>query len=142
MVLESGVSVIFPLLGSVFYPASRFPPSGPIRVRFPALAGTSEMLCHLLSFRPHFVSFVGLVPPFRTLAVLCPPSLSRPPLAARALRVQAGALWYCGLPVSALYGGDQQASQVSGKTLTRMPCSLDPGGLPCLASLGISVLPS
>src|SRR5258706_1571745 len=69
MVLESGVSVIFPLLGSVFSQASRFPPSGPIRVRFPALAGTPEMLCHLLSFRPHFVSFVWLVPPFRTLAV-------------------------------------------------------------------------
>ena len=99
------------------------------------------MLCHLLSVRPHSVSFVWLVPPFarvlrvrrlfRGLLWRLVRSASRPGLFVVAV---------CPLPL--LSGGDQQASQVSGMTPTRMPCSLDPGGLPCLASSGTSVLPS
>jgi len=97
MALESRVSVIFPLLGSVFsrhlvsllrVPSGFGSPLSPVLPR-------CSVTCSL-SGRTSFPSFGSYHRPHA--CCLCSPSLSRPPLAARAFRVQAWALSCCGLP--------------------------------------------
>lgn len=91
------------------------------------------MLCHLLTFRPHFVSFVWLVPRSARCSFVFAVSFAASSLSARASACEAWALWSCGLPLFRLSPWSQQASQVRGMTPTRMPCSYDPGGPQCLA---------
>src|SRR5437763_11306390 len=116
MALESRVSVIFPLLGSVF---SRHlvsllrVPSGFGSPLSPVLPRCSVTCC--LSGRTSFPSFGSY---HRSHACCsCSPALSRPPLAARAFRVQAWALFFLRSALLPLLSvGDRQAYQVSGKT--------------------------
>jgi hypothetical protein len=143
MAPESCVSAIFPLLGSVF---SRHLVSL-LRVPSGSVPRSHRYSRDALSpaARPAALRFLRLArTPDGTLLVRVRRLFSRPPpvrLVPSALVAQ-GSL-FVGLPfLPSRFRGGQQASQVRGKTLTRMPCSPDPGGLPRLASVGASVLPS
>jgi hypothetical protein len=140
---ESGVSCIFPLLGSVF---SRHLASL-LRVPFGFGSPFSKVLPRCSAtccpVRPRFVSFAWLVPRIARCCS-CSPSLSRPPRVRLVLPTSWPGLFVLrSAPFPLLFRGVQQASQVRGKTLTRMPCSTTPAdfhasplsALPCCLPL-------